>query len=560
MTFSGKIWHEAPDINDLNVAFSTLLKNRDLNTDQEIADFFNPDLNKIHDPFLMAGMKVAVERIAKAVLNKERIIVFGDFDTDGITSTVILVDGLKKLGAQVSYRIPDREKDSHGLKTYLIDELIDKNIGLIITCDCGINDQAEVAHAKNLGMDVIITDHHDPDLNRFPDEAIAILNPKQAHCEYLEKNLSGSAVAFKLMSALATKFLPEDEQADFIEKYLEICAIGLVGDCVPLQNENRILTKFGLQKLKNTSWTGLQKLLTNAQVETDSINEETVGFAIAPRLNASSRVGNVLTASELFLGDKNKHDQRINTLENWNQERRELTETSVKESHAKIEEDAFCQFLVSKNWRPGILGLLCSRWSEQLDVPVIACTIRDDGILAASCRAPKGFSIIDALRSCPRELFENVGGHAGAAGFSAKEENAEQIKELLNKYFAQNIREPQKVPVEVFLSPEIFVNQAEDIVNFLKKMAPFGMGNDVPIWGMRGVKVLDFCEMGANKNHSRTTVEVGDEVFDFVNFFHGDYLDKISIGDEVDFAFTISENYFRGERRLQFRIVDGRIE
>ncbi|MDH3324164.1 MAG: single-stranded-DNA-specific exonuclease RecJ [Candidatus Peregrinibacteria bacterium] len=556
-SFSGKVWTKSEDLKDVEKVIEVLLKNRGLDGSEKIQDFLKPCLSKLHDPFDMAGMDKAVERILQAIEDEERIIVFGDFDTDGITSTVILVETLRKLGAKVSYRIPNRNVDSHGLKDYLIDEIATKKVSLVITCDCGVNDCAEITHAKSLGIDVIVTDHHESDENNFPTDAVAVINPKRKDCSYAEKNLSGSAVAFKLMVALASKVLEGGELEEFIMNFLEICAIGIVADCVELTGENRILAKFGIENLKKTEWTGLQKLFERSGIVPESINAETIGFSISPRLNASSRVGDVLKAVELFLGAEDRHFERLTVLENWNYERRDLTESTFKESLEQKIDDASFQFFMEDSWEPGILGLLCSRWVEELDRPAVAATVREDGKLTASCRAPEGFSIIKALKSCSGDLFEKVGGHDGAAGFLTKKENAKKIVEELENYFNSFERRDPTVKVDAFLDAKIFLKMKE-VADFLKYLAPFGKGNETPIFAVRNTEIVNFSTMGKNENHARLVAKVDDEMYDFVNFFHGDFLKKIHIGKKMDIAFTVSENFFRGECKLQFRIVDGR--
>ena len=250
-------WSQAPYIEDFEALLKRLIEVYDI-TDLAIqTHFISPSLETLHDPDRMRGMGRACERIIEAIEKEERVMVYGDFDADGITSTVILVHGLQQLGAQVSYRIPDREADSHGLKNYLLDEIAQTGTKLVITCDCGINDHAEVAHGAGLGMDIIITDHHDADPAQFPKAAVAVLNPREPTCEYPEKNLAGAGVAFKVISALASRRLEAADIVLFLPPYLEICAIGLIADCMELQGENRVLVKYGLEMMKQTYWEGV---------------------------------------------------------------------------------------------------------------------------------------------------------------------------------------------------------------------------------------------------------------------------------------------------------------
>ncbi len=551
-SFLNKKWAEAPTLDKSEELFDLLLQGRGLNNPEKVQDFISPTLEDLHDPMEMDGMEAAMKRIEKAIKNKERIIIFGDFDVDGITSTVILVQGLQDLGANVSYRIPDRGRDSHGLKDYLIDEIATKNVSLIITCDCGVNDAKEVTHAKNLGIDVIITDHHDSDSARFPHDAVAVLNPSLMHCPYPEENLSGSGIAFKLISALFERRGFGTSPTE-ISKFLEIAALGLIADCVPLTGENRILAKFGLEKMKETKWSGLKQLLEQTNTEPENLDEETIGFTIAPRLNAASRIGNVMTACQLFLGHEGQHTQRISELEELNEMRRDLTEKAFQEAAEQVVKGAPFQFFIHEEWIPGILGLIAGRYVEQLNVPVIAARIYEGGIVKASCRAPEGYSIITALRTCGN-LFSQFGGHDGAAGFSLEQGELEDLKTRLNKYLDQLEPLDAATKVTAFLSEKLL---NLDVLDFLRSLAPFGVGNEMPIFGLKNVKVFELSQMGKNKNHLRMQAQTeSGKKLDFVGFFLGDLFETLHGGQKVEVIFTMSENWWNDERRLQLRLVD----
>lgn len=548
-----KKWQQAPPINKHEELFNLLLNNRGLDTNEKVQNYLYPKLEDLHDPFEMDSMDRAVERIVQAVKNEERIIIFGDFDTDGITSTVILVSALQELGAQVSYRIPDRAKDSHGLKDYLIDEIAEKDVKLIISCDCGINETKEVSYAKSLGVDIIITDHHEPDPARFPNDAVAVINPSLSHCPYPDDNLSGSGIAFKLVSALAYKhFHTSQAREEFLHKFLEINALGVIADCVPLSGENRTLAKHGLNKIKTTKWEGLKKLLKHAEIDFKGINEETVGFHIAPRLNAASRMGDVRTAVQLFLGDKRRHKKIIDDLEKLNEYRRDLTLEVFQECSKQVVKDRSFQLFSDTEWIPGILGLVAGRYVDSLNVPVIAVRLNEDETVSASCRAPEGYSIIEALNSCGH-LFDRYGGHDGAAGFSMKKEHLTALEESLTQYFQDYEAPDLSTQIEAFLRPGLL---GFEVVDFLKGLSPFGMGNPVPVFGFEGVIIIEATQIGANKNHLRIKGQKDEQELDFIGFFLGDLLDKLPGGSKVDILFTIGENYWRGKRRLQLRVVD----
>lgn len=555
-SYLGRIWNDSDEFKSLELVFAKLLQKLNLESHEAISEFLSPSLQGLHDPFLMDSMNRAVKRILKAIKAKERIMIFGDFDTDGIASTVILVDAIKNLGGIVSYRIPERNQDSHGLKKHLLDEIFQKKASLIITCDCGINDQEAVNYAKKLGMDIIITDHHESRKTSFPDQAIAVLNPKKEACNYPEKNLAGASVTFKLVSALAeTVFKDPQEIAEFLGKYLEICALGQIADCVDLVGESRILTHFGLKQMKNSQWDGLQKMFEKMGLLPENLSAETIGYYIAPKLNAASRIGDVLIATQLFLGEKDRNFERLSYLERLNETRKQMTQKAILEAEAQIEKTKPFQFLIHDNWIPGILGLICSNLVEKLDQPIIAVRKRSNGMLNASCRAPEGASIISALESCDKELFTNFGGHDGAAGFIAPSKNLVLIKDQLSLYFEKNKKEISKTSIMGFLNPDVLTFNLSE---FLNQMAPFGAGNKEPVWGLRDLEVSDFLLMGKEKNHLRLKTRFENKELEFVGFFLGNFAEKLKKGKKIDVLFTISENFFRDKRRLQFRLVDVR--
>ncbi|MCF7917689.1 single-stranded-DNA-specific exonuclease RecJ [Candidatus Gracilibacteria bacterium] len=553
LSWSGKRWADAPVAERLEEIQKILLQERSLTEHDAIQSFLHPTLQNLHSPWNIFGMEKAVQRIIKALKKKERIIIFGDFDADGITSTVILVQALKDCGAEVSYRIPTRNIESHGLKKTHIDELLHRKVSLLITCDCGINDDKAVHYAHEQGMDVIVTDHHESKKSSFPSSAVAVLNPKLPQCMYPEKNLSGAGIALKLVMALAEKYFETPEKIiPFLDKFFEICAIGLIADCVDLVGENRILAKFGLEKMSHTDWKGLAQLLHHCHIDPRNIDEQTIGFTIAPRLNAASRIGDVLVAAQLFLGESDMHASRITKLDHLNDQRKQTTQRVYRESLSQIHPGAAMQCFFRESWNPGILGLLAGRHVEELDVPTVACSLREDGLLTASCRAPLGYKMVESLQE-HSNLFEQFGGHNGAAGFTAKPEKREQIHRMLEAHFARLGREKPAIPVSAYLSCDIIDLRLSE---FLKYFSPFGNGNKESIFGLREVEILDFQIMGKEKNHLRIVGLCGERQLDFTAFFADKFLKKIKVGQVVDVLFTVSENIWQEQRRLQLRVVD----
>ncbi len=553
LSFAKKLWSQAPLIQSKEKLYEHILQNKKLKNHEEISDFLSPQMDQLHSPWIMKGMKEAMSRITEAIKKSERIMIFGDFDADGITSTVILVAALKELGAQISYRIPDRNTDSHGIKPHHVDEIASQKVKLIITCDCGVNDLEALQYAFEKKIDVIITDHHTPDENIQKRPVIATINPLMKECSYPEKNLSGAGIAFKLISALAEKYFDNKaEKTNFLHKYIEIATIGIIADCVPLIGENRIITKLGLEQMKTTQWTGLRHFFISNEIDQQNIDEQTIGFAIAPRLNAASRIGDVTIATQLFLGDENQHPARLNQLEHWNKKRKHLTHISLQESHDQVRPKASVQIFVNENWHPGILGLIASKQSETLGVPVIAATLRADGLLAASCRAPEGSHMAQALQSC-RQLFTHFGGHAGAAGFVAQPKHLEAIREALDTHFSQQSSIVPSHEVNAFVSSHILDFET---IDFLKTIAPFGIGNLEPVFGLQGVTIQDYKIMGTHKNHIRLTLAGESENFQAIAFFAETWINRITSGQIVDILCTVSDSYWQGQRRREVRVVD----
>lgn len=551
-----RVWNDAPTIESQEDLFQLFLEKKNLDTPEKIQNFLSPQLSELHSPWLFSGMKTCIERLKKAMETHERIIVFGDFDADGITSTIILVSTLQVLGASVSYRIPNRDKDSHGLKKYIIDEIAEKKVSVVLTCDCGINDIEEMHYAQDLGIDLIISDHHTPDTNIKKRPVVAAINPLLESCSYPDKNLSGSAIAYKIAQALLEQSnIEEKEKLLQEQKIIEMATIGIVADCVPLKGENRILVKHGLEYIKQTQWPPLQHMLDVAGVHTETINEETIGFTIAPRLNASSRMGDVLLATQLFLGDSNHTPARIQTLEQLNNQRKDRTQEIFDQSLSQIRPHAPFQILKDPSWEPGILGLVAARHCEKLNVPVLVCQEKTDGTLAASCRAPQGYSIIEALHR-HADLFGVFGGHEGAAGFKTDQKNFAPIQKKLDAFFESQKTINPSLEHDAYISPELL---DLELFDFLKAFAPFGVGHEKPIFGLKNILLEDILPVGKMKNHFRITGLSDKKRFSFMAFFADSWIEKINPQETVDILFTLSESFWNDERRLDFHIADIRM-
>ena len=555
LSFTGKLWKfRKKKIETMEKFQESVLADLKLNNTDEIQKFMNPSLGDLRDPFAIKDMDIAVDRVILAIKNGERIMVAGDFDADGITSTVVLVSALQECGAKVSYFIPDRTNDSHGLQKKFMDNFAKKGVKLVITCDCATNDAVEISHGKSLGIDTIVTDHHKMDPARFPKDAVAVVNCQTSE-NITERSLSGSAVAFKFASALLSTFFEHEQKkiSEIIDPLFEIATIGIISDCVKLVGDNRIIAKYGLAKMPQTEWDGLQKLMEKLKI--NDVDEQTIGFSIAPHLNAASRLGDVMIAVQLFLGNPAKNGERVAYLTELNKERRVATTNLIDAASQQIEANASCQFFFQENWPQGIMGLAASHFAEKLNVPIVVGTIRQiNGMLSTSCRAPEGYSIIDGLENSAK-LLTSFGGHAGAAGFIAEKDDLEKIRENLNKYFAQQEIKQPVINVESFVSPEILNS---DLTEFFKFLAPFGAGNPAKILGLEKVKITNIYLMGKDGNHAKFTGKINNKEVQFVAFFAETFLKSIKISDELDILVSVSENKWKGKTSLQLKLVDAR--
>lgn len=553
-SLSGRLWNILhPDLTHQQLADyfrTTRLKK----ITDDVEQFLNPKKTDLASPWLLRDMEAAVDRIIQAIEETERIIIYGDFDTDGITSTVILVRGLEQLGAKISYRIPNRERDGHGLKDYLIAPLVAKDVQLLITCDCGVNDAYEVTFATEQGIDVIVTDHHNSRAENFPHAAVAVVNP-QVSPDFPDKHLSGSAVAFFVLKAVVERLSGGGIDIEkFLAPYYEMATLGIIADCVPLVGQNRIIAKHGLKHMRNTQWSGLQTLFEATNTTPESIDEQTVGFAIAPRLNAASRVGNVMQAVQLFLGPDEEHLRRFAHLDALNNKRKALTHSSVETGRTQINNTSRYQLLLDETWKPGILGLVASRFTETMGHPVIACTRNEKGLIACSCRAPKNYCMISALNSCA-ELFEVFGGHSGAAGFQVDPTKLERLKTELTKHFSQTTPPPLSLNVDTWLEPDQITT---GLLQTLQHLKPFGVGHDEPVFGIRNSEIIECKLLGANQNHARISFKTSNnsKPFTVMAFFADHFIPYLDSGEKFHLACKIKEEWFRGQKQLKWHLVD----
>jgi len=529
--------------------------NRDLGSIDSIEAFLYPTLEKnLHDPYKMQGMRQAVERIKQAVRACERVVVFGDYDVDGVTSTYLMYSFLKKIGAQVSYRIPHRVENGYGLKNEFIDDLGEKSVSLIITVDCGIANKSEIDYAREKGIEVLVTDHHNMPLE-LPN-AVAILNPRQLGCEYPFKDLAGVGVAYKLITALAYDFFEEKKTKKYLESVLDLVALGTIADCMPLTGENRVLVKFGLTQLAQTQNKGLSALMKVTGVNLEQITADTVGFGLAPRLNVAGRLRHAYHSLDLLIG-KTKNAQILNK---WNKERQELIEVFLRKVEKKLKKENSAKpyiLLKDNRWHAGIVGLIAGRLTEKYGCPSIIIEERED-LLVGSCRSIEAIDIYQVLNQA-KDLFEHFGGHKQAAGFALTPEKYLEFEDRVD-FVLQ--REAKKVDFRPILRIECEVSP-EDIswenLEFLEPFAPFGIGNEKPNFLLKNVSPLDVHLTGKQKNHLKFNVQTPKGKYKVIGFNHSFMHEHIKEGKPVDIVFKMERNEWKGRDYIQLRLVDMKI-
>lgn len=517
--------------------------------------FFNPLIDQLYDPFLMKDMSEAVDRLRRAALSNEKVLIYGDYDVDGITSVSFLYLLLREVGANVDYYIPDRQVEGYGLSSQGIDIAKKRNIDLIVTVDCGITGHKEIEIARTEGIDVIVTDHHEPGLTT--PNAVAVVDPKRHDCEYPFKQLAGVGVAYKLAQGLLMR-LGIDHS--ILENYVELVAIGTSADIVPLIDENRIFVKAGLANLNNSENVGIKALLKAAGLSGREIGTGQIVFIIAPRINAVGRMGDAQRAVKLLTtDDQAEADQIAYILERENQHRKNVDEDAF---HAAVEKagDLFAEktpssiVLYKAGWHTGVIGIVASRMVEKYYRPTILISV-DEGVGKGSARSIPGFDLYESLKQC-EDLFIGFGGHKYAAGLTIKEE---KIAELIRRFedIAERELTPELMAPKLTIEADIRLGIIDDkFVNLLKRFAPFGPQNMRPVFISRDLQIVGSPSI-VGKNHLKFKVRQDGKVFDVIAFNMGGLLYRLTPGESgLDMAYVIEENIFMGRHSIQLRAKD----
>jgi single-stranded-DNA-specific exonuclease len=547
-----KVLQQALDI-DANIA--TLLLQRGIETFEEAKTFFRPSLDDLHDPFLMKDMDKAVARIEKAIINKENILVYGDYDVDGTTSVALMSSYLKTKHSLVYTYIPNRYDEGYGISYKGINFALENNFSLIIALDCGVKAIEKVAYAKQLGIDFIICDHHRP-ADKIP-EAAAVLDPKQDDCNYPYKELCGCGVGFKLIQALASK---EGKTADDLVEYLDLVATAIGADIVPIDGENRVLAYFGLMIINTNPRPGIKAIL--AQVEKTELTITDVVFVVAPRINAAGRMKHGNYAVTLLTEEEPEMAANYAAeINDYNLERREIdkqiTEEALEQIEQQKEQKCLTTVVYHEDWHKGVIGIVASRLTETYYRPTLVFT-RSGDKLAASARSVRDFDIYNAIEACS-EHIEQFGGHKYAAGLTLKEENYEAFKQAFEDEVSKTIDRNLLIP-EIKIDTQIDLDDiTPKFYRILKQFAPFGPSNMTPVFMTENLIDTGYGKcVGADKTHLRLTATQpkASKSLVCIGFSLGEKFDLISDKKPFRAVYSVNENEWQGHVSLQLKLRD----
>jgi single-stranded-DNA-specific exonuclease len=540
---------------------STLLVQRGITNYAQAKEFFRPDISQLYDPFLMADMEKAVSRLEKALKNKERILVYGDYDVDGTTSVAMVFSFLKKYIDTVDYYIPDRYAEGYGVSFRGVDHAIQHGFSLIIALDCGIKAVDKVAYARKNNIDFIICDHHTPG-DTLPD-AVAVLDPERHDSGYPFKYLSGCGVGFKMLQAFA---LHNNIPFEKIAGYLDLLAVSIASDIVPVVDENRILACYGLKKLNENPCMGLKAIITIAGLDEKTITIDDIVFKIGPRINAAGRIESGKQAVELLVSATTEEARlHCDKIDIHNQTRRNIdksiTEEALQEIAAQSEKYKYTTVLFNPLWHKGVVGIVASRLIENYYRPTIVLT-ESNGFATGSARSIPGFDLYKAISECA-DLMESFGGHMYAAGLTLKVENVQKLRDRFEEVVKNSIT-PDLLVSQIDIDAELnFKDITPKLFRVLKQFEPFGPENMNPVFFAENVSDNGYARVvGADEEHLQLGLiqeEMPFNVFRAIAFNQAQHLRKIKNGSSFDIAYTLVENNFRGNTTIQLNIKDIKI-
>jgi single-stranded-DNA-specific exonuclease len=542
----------------INPTLCKILLQRGIDTFDKAKGYFRPQLAEMHDPFLMKDMDRAMSRILSAFEQKEKILVFGDYDVDGTTSVACMYDFLCKIYERqlLDFYIPHRYREGYGVSKMGIDFAAENNFTLIISLDCGIKSVDLIAYAKTLGIDFIICDHHLPD-TEIP-KAVAILNPKQKDCHYPYKELCGCGVGFKLITALAAHFGIEEEH---YYCYLDLVATAIAADIVPMTGENRILAYHGLERINNNPSEGIKALIASNKLDRKDLTITNVVFVIAPRVNAAGRMDDARKAVQLFIEkDPTKALEFAKILNTDNTERKEADSSITEEALAVIENDSVMlnrksTVVFKEDWHKGVVGIVASRLIETYYRPTVVLT-RSGEVLAGSARSVSGFNLYEAIHGC-REYLLGYGGHFAAAGLILLPENLESFITKFEEVVSNSIEDRLLIP-EIVIDSELNFSQINDtFYKILCQMEPFGPENMRPVFIARNISDIGYSKIVKEK-HLRFVVRQNNISMTGIGFGLADKFPFIESKKPIDIVFTLEENEWNGNTTIQLKVIDFR--
>ena len=543
--------NELSDTAGIGWLFAYLLIGRGIETVDEVKEFVYPNFNLMYDPFLLNDMDKAVSRIKTAVNLGEKITVYGDYDVDGLTSTAIILDMLEIMGVKADVYIPDRIHEGYGLNKDALKQIANNGCKLIITVDLGATAIEEIEYGNSLGLEFVVTDHHQL-LERLP-EALAIVNPHRDDCPYPFKNLAGVGVAFKLATAvLSDKY----DSKVVLQRYYDLLSLGTISDIVSLTGENRLYTKYGLKHFSNTCNVGLKTLLKLTGFDNSVINETSIGYGLGPRINSAGRMGKVETALNLLISKNiNEAEYFAGQLCEMNASRKSIEQDIFLQAEKQIAEFENIDNIIvvySKNWHTGIIGIVASRLVEIHSRPVIILSVDDNGICHGSGRSIRNFNLFDSLTYCS-SLLEKYGGHEMAVGLTIKENNILEFIKAINNYASIVIDEDMLVP---YLEIDYEADPTEitiDLAEKLKFFEPYGQDNPKPIFSMRNMEVIS-CNETRDGKHLRMHCSSMGKHFWCIGFNMAQ--EKPAVGSIIDLAFNLDINEYNNTKDISLVIKD----
>ena len=535
---------------NINKLLATILSNRGIIEEKQIKKFLDPKRTDFYNPFLMPDMESAVNRILKAIENNEKIIIYGDYDVDGITSVTVLKSFFQDRGIHVDEYIPNRLNEGYGLNKTAIEKISKQKYMLMITVDCGISAIEEIDYANQLGIETIVTDHHEPG-NELP-KALAVVDAKRKDNKYPCRNLAGVGVVFKLIQALSIKLnLDEKEYL----KYLDIVCVGTISDIVPLEDENRVIVKLGLKLVSQTRNLGLREILKLSGYQ--QIDSTTISFGVAPRINACGRMGHQEDALKLFTTkDINEVIKLAEKLNEYNKERQDIEKNIYNEAIEIIDKDDLDKkntiVVMGKNWHHGVIGIVSSKITEQYFKPsILLCEEDDYG--KGSGRSIPGFDLYKALTEC-KDTIDKFGGHSMAVGINVKKEQFNEFRNKLEE-IAKEQHIEEIVPI-LNIDAQVELDEInKDMVNSLKELEPYGEGNKMPIFAFKNLRIDSIRALSEGK-HLKLTLKDKKNIVNAIGFNLGYLSSEYKIGDKIDVVGNLEINSFNGVDNLQINIKD----